>query len=385
MTYTTRPYPPSEGDPAPGPTVRQRVTGAVFRILVAVGLRRGRREDGTLDPRKWSRLLSITGALVALWLLSSAVHIVPAGTVGVPVTLGSAGSPLGEGFHLTPPFTTVKVLSVRTTAYTMAAATGEGSRGAVDDSVQVLGADGASGAVDSTVLFRIDPTMATSIYTDIGLGYTTTLIRPSARTCIRSVFTDVSMVEAATTAWHDLEDDVTTCMSGKLEGRGIVLEDFQLREVHLEPVLQSAVTAKTAAEQNAERQQFELSVARQQAEITRVDAIATADAQQILACGGDVQDVVQPDGTVVEIVVPKPIDRCTQAQLTPQYLQWTYIQALRALVDSPNNSTIILPFDQNLTPLINVPSSIITGPETVVPQAPETETDTTTTTQPEGG
>ena len=63
------------------------------------------------------------------------------------------------------------------------------------------------------------------------------------------------------------------------------------------------------------------------------------------------------------MVVPNPIDRCSQAQLTPQYLQWTYIQALQSLVDSPNNSTIILPFDQALTPLLNIPggSAVPTG------------------------
>lgn len=353
---------------------------ALFRRgMVAVGLWRSRREDGSIEPRRWRRLLVIVGSLLAAWVLSTAIHIVPAGSVGVPVTLGRAGSPLEEGFHLTPPLTSVNVLSVRTTAYTMAAAVGEGSRNAVDDSVQVLGADGASGSVDSTVLFRIDPDRATYVYTDIGEDYTSKLIRPSARTCIRSVFTDYTMVEAATTAWHDLENDVSDCMNQKLEGRGIVLEDFQLREVRLEPVLQAAVTAKTAAEQNAERQQFELSVARQQAEITRVDAIATADSQQILACGGEVLHIEQPDGTVVEQVVPKPIDRCSQAQLTPQYLQWTYIQALQSLVDSPNNSTIILPFDQNLTPLISIDGSL---PATPADNPLESSTTTTTTSEP---
>jgi regulator of protease activity HflC (stomatin/prohibitin superfamily) len=196
------------------------------------------------------------------------------------------------------------------------------------------------------------------------------------------------MVEAATTAWHELEDQVTACMAGKMADRGIVLEDFQLREVHLDAQLQSAVTAKVAAQQDAERQQFELAKAQQQADITRVDALATADAQQILACGGDSQYVEQPDGGMIEVVSPKSIDRCSQAQLTPAYLQFTYIQALKALVNSPNNSTIILPFDENLTPLLNVPSGGTGGITTVEPdtgaEVSEPPT-TTTTTVPEGG
>ncbi|MCJ7726411.1 MAG: prohibitin family protein [Acidimicrobiia bacterium] len=331
-----------------------RLAGSLNRMLAGIGLRRPRDGEGNLGPRKWKRLASLFGGAVVLWLLSTTVAIVPAGSVGVPVTLGHAGSPLGQGFHITPPLTSMKAMSARTTAYTMVAAPGEGKKS--DDSVEVLGSDGASGSVDSTVLYRLQADQATNVYNELGLDYVTTLIRPSARTCIRSVFTNYTMVDAATTAWHALEGDVTACMAAKMEGRGILLEDFQLREVRLEPTLQAADTAKTAAQQNAERQKFELSVAQQQAEITRVEANATADAQQILACGGDIEQVEQADGTVVEIIVPKSIDQCSQAQLTPQYLQWTYIQALQSLVDSPNNSTIILPFDQALTPLLNLPS-----------------------------
>ncbi len=40
--------------------------------------------------------------------------------------------------------------------------------------------------------------------------------------------------------------------------------------------------------------------------------------------------------------------------LTQNYLQWYYISQLKEVVNSPNTSTIILPFDQKLTPLINV-------------------------------
>ena len=97
--------------------------------------------------------------------------------------------------------------------------------------------------------------------------------------------------------------------------RGIILEDLQLREVPLDATLQAAVTAKVAAQQDAERQQFELSKATQQAEITRVNAIATADAQQILACGGSVQ-TTEVNSEQVVTVLPNSIDECSEAQLT---------------------------------------------------------------------
>ncbi len=364
MSYKV--IPPTDGPEEPAsPTLRRRATRALSGLLTFVGLKRPRRDDGTLAARPWRRLFAIAGAALVVWLLATMIHVVQAGNVGVPLTLGRAGSPVGQGIHISLPFTTMKQMTIRTTAYTMAAEIGEGAR-ADDDSVAVLGSDGASGSVDSTVLYRLDPARATEVFKELGPNYVLTLIRPSARTCIRSVFTDHTMVEAVTTAWHDMETSVTACLKEKVESHGIFIVDFQLREVRLDSALQAAVTAKVAAQQEAERQQFELSKARQQAEITRVEALATADAQQILACGGEIQTITQADGSVVIEVVPNPVSQCSQAQLTPAYLQFTYIQALKALVNSPNNSTIILPFDQALTPLINVPAggTVVTAPDT---------------------
>ena len=375
MSYKV--IPPNDGrsEPIP-PGPRSRLGRAFSGLLALLGLRRVRNGDGTPGPRPWKRLLFVTGTVVVVWLLATMVHVVQAGNVGVPITLGRAGAPVGQGIHISLPFTSMKQLTVRTTAYTMAGETGEGARADIDDSVQVLGSDGASGSVDSTVLYRLDAGRATEVYKELGPGYVTNLIRPSARTCIRSVFTDHTMVEAVTTVWHDMEAGVAACLKGKVESHGIFIVDFQLREVRLDAALQASVTAKVSAQQDAERQQFELSKARQQAEITRVEALATADAQQILACGGRLEMVEQLDGTVAAEVVPNPIGECSQAQLTPAYLQFTYIQALKALVNSPNNSTIILPFDQALTPLINVPAggTVVTPPDTA----------TTTTTSPGG-
>jgi regulator of protease activity HflC (stomatin/prohibitin superfamily) len=382
-SYTIRPTSADQSEPV-RLTPTARLGRALAGLFTFVGLRRPRKDDGTLGPRAWRRGLIFAGAVVVIWLLATMIHIVQAGNVGVPVTLGRAGGPVGAGFHISLPFTAMKQMSVRTTSYTMAAEFREGAR-ADDDSVLVLGSDGASGSVDSTILYRLDASRATEVYRELGIGYLATLIRPSARTCIRSVFTDHTMVEAVTTAWHDMEVAVAVCVKEKVEPNGIFVIDFQLREVRLDATLQGAVTAKVSAQQESERQQFELSKARQQAEITRVEALATADSQQILACGGQLQSVEQADGTVVLEVVPNPIDQCSQAQLTPAYLQFTYIQALKALVNSPNNSTIILPFDQALTPLIDVSggsNNVLAPPDTSVTST--TTTSTTTTTVPGG-
>jgi regulator of protease activity HflC (stomatin/prohibitin superfamily) len=344
------------------PAKRSGVLAAVGRgvaaLLEAIGLKRKRNADGSLQPRAWKRLGIVGGSAVVVLFLWTMVHIVPAGSVGVPITLGKAGGELGPGLQLTVPFTQVKTMSTRTQNYTMTAIQGEGQY-AGDDSVAVLGRDGGAANVDATVLFRLDPGEATRVYEEVGTDFPTKLVRPAARTCIRAAFTKYDMVEAATSAWEPMADEISDCMRERIEPRGIQLLDFQLREVRLADPVQQAIDAKVAAQQQAERQRFERQTAEQQADISRINAIATADSQQILACGGTVT-TVEKDGQQVQVVTPNPTEQCDQAQLTPQYLQYTYIQALKQLVDSPNNSTIILPMDQNLTPLLNIDGTTAT-------------------------
>jgi regulator of protease activity HflC (stomatin/prohibitin superfamily) len=275
------------------------------------------------------------------------------GTVAVPVTFGHAGKPLKAGPHITWPFTSAYSMSTRTQNYTMSSLKGEGAQKNADDSVAVLGRDGGSANVNATVLYRLDPAKATDVYRTLGPKYQTQIVRPSARNCIRIIFTHYDVVTAATSAWDTVENDVSKCMKEKLVPRGLLLQDFQMREVTLASSIRAAVNAKVTAQQTQEQQKFEQATALQQADITRIQALATADSQQILACGGVAQKILR-DGQNVSTVVPNPLTKCDQAQLTPQYLQFTYIQALRQLATSPNNTTLVLPFDQNLTPLLNL-------------------------------
>lgn len=326
------------------------------RALVDLGLRRPRLDDGSVGPRRWGRLAATFGALVAVLLVWTSLHVVPPGTVGIPVTLGRTGDVVGSGVRITWPLTTMNTVSTRTQNYTMSSARGEGARGDVDDSVPVLGADGGAAQVNATVLFSVDPKQATNLFRNVGSDYTLKLVRPGARSCVRSEFTKSDMVDAATSDWSKIEQRVADCMRSKIEPDGLILLDFQLREIALSEQLQNAVNAKVAAQQNSLQQRFELATAQQAADIARVNALATANSQQILACGGRVA-LEEREGKMVSVVLPNPVSECSQAQLTPQYLQYSYIQALKGLADSPNNTFIILPFDQALTPLLNLDSS----------------------------
>ena len=105
--------------------------------------------------------------------------------------------------------------------------------------------------------------------------------------------------------------------------------------------LSAAINAKVAAQQNVIAQQFGVQSAERIAEITRINAKAQSDAQLIVACGGTSRTVEQ-DGAQVQIVTPNPTGVCQSANLTSNELTYQYIQAIRDLINSKNNVTVLL-------------------------------------------
>jgi regulator of protease activity HflC (stomatin/prohibitin superfamily) len=328
---------------------RRRSAEGIRSFLVALGLKRPRNPDGTLGPRSWKRLSAFIGTIVLVILIWTSVHIVPPGNVAVPVTLGHSSKQISSGFHITLPFTTTYSMSTRVQNYTMSSVKSDSN---TDDSVQVLGADGGAASVNATVLYRLDPKHATDVYRQIGTGYTKAVVRPSARTCIRDQFTHYNLVDAATTAWGKVQTDVTDCIKAKLEPRGFIVQDFQMREVTLSPDVQTSVNKKVAAQQLEEQQKFDKATAEQQADIARIQALGAAEASAIAQCGGKVV-AGKVGGEATLTVVPN----CANPGLSNAYLEFTYIQALKQLTSSPGTNTVVLPFDKNLTPVINVGGS----------------------------
>jgi regulator of protease activity HflC (stomatin/prohibitin superfamily) len=332
--------------------IRNAVGRSLGSAMVAVGLKRPRNEDGTLGERHSGRLAAIVAIVVAGLIVFSMLHIVPAGTVLVPVTLGDAQTAETQGLHVTLPWpiTRVTSMSVRVQNYTMAAANIRGT----DKPVIVLGSDGASGTVDATVLYRLNPHRASEVYTNIGVNFGTVLVQPTSRKCIRDNFANYPMVTAATTAFKALGDQIFDCISHTIVPQGIDLVQFQLRQVVLSNSLSAAVNQKVAAQQNALAQLFNEQAAQLGADITRINAKAQSDAQLIVACGGTVKSQNQ-NGINVAVVTPNPTGVCQAAPLNSNELTYQYIQAIRDLINSKNNVSVIL------NPNGSIPITLPTG------------------------
>lgn len=295
------------------------------------------------SSRKWAPIPLGLGLIV---LLFSTLTIIDGGSVGVVKTFGKySDETLKPGFNLVAPWSDVSEISVRTETYTMSAKAEEGDVNG-DDSIKIQTSDLITIPIEVSIPYQVDKSRATELIQEVGDDFVDKIIRPTARSVIRDEASNFSSEEFITSGRAKFAGNVLKALQKELGPKGINIQDVQVRDMNPPRELKDAANAKVKAEQDLIR-------ARSEAETKRVNAQATADAQQILACGGT--RVTDDAGN--SVVVPNRGGACDQSQLTPAFLQQQYIEALKGLVDSPNNSTLILPTDQNLTPLLNVPPS----------------------------
>jgi regulator of protease activity HflC (stomatin/prohibitin superfamily) len=269
------------------------------------------------------RVLALIGIVVAI-LFASIVQIGP-GQVGVPILFGSVqDNVLRSGLNIVNPLVEVEKLDIKTQAYTMSGVKDEGQvKG--DDAILTLSSDGLTLKLDVTVWFKVSESEAPQILRTIGADYIEKIVRPATRTSLR----DVSVQYTATDIYSSKRDDFIKEISKNLEtsfqGRGIILEKVLLRNIELPEKVKEAIDEKISAEQRAQQMVYVLQKEKQEAERKQVEARGVSEAQKIIS-----------------------------SSISPQYLQWKYIEALKELMTSKNNTIVITPYDQKLTPLLNL-------------------------------
>ncbi|OQX52171.1 MAG: hypothetical protein B5M53_09210 [Candidatus Cloacimonas sp. 4484_209] len=272
-------------------------------------------------------LAPIAFILAVVFLLLSMVRMVGPGEVGVEVLFGKVNNKiLQSGLHLVNPLVTIERLSVRTQAYTMSAKAGEGQiRG--DDAITALTAEGLSVQLDVTVWFHLIPEKAAEVYKNIGTDYISKIVRPAIRTAIRSAAVQYNATDIYSIKRTEVTDNIFNELKRDFATKGVECEKVLLRNVQLPAKVKNAIDDKIAAEQDAQKMKFVLQKETQEAERRKIEADGISKANKIIA-----------------------------NSLTSRYLQWYYIQTLGKLVNSPNNTVIMAPIDQKLTPLLNIPS-----------------------------
>lgn len=272
------------------------------------------------------RIAAGVGILVALFF--SFIQQIGPGEVGVQVLFGNVQDRvLRSGLNYINPLVEVEVLDIKTQAYTMSGSNDKDMNELINkksDPIQTLSADGLTLVLDVTVWYRLSADDAPDIIRNIGVDYESKIVLPAIRTAIRDVAVNFPANDIYSSKRDDYVNEVAAKLEGSFKGRGLILEKVLLRNVELPLKVREAIDEKISSEQRAQQMVYVLQKEKQEAERKTIEAQGVAEAQRII-----------------------------NSTISNSYLQWKYIETLKELVNSPNNSFVIAPYDQKLTPMLN--------------------------------
>lgn len=259
------------------------------------------------------KMFSLVIGLVALGLLSNCT-IVREGEVGVPRTLGKyADRPVDRGVKFFFPFTT-KVVKVSTQTNNL------------EVELSIPSREGLNIQSEVSILYNVLPNEAAELLREIGPDFEQNIILPVFRSAVADVSSRFYAKDMHTGERATIEQEIREQMMTLLDGKGIIIEAVLLKSIVMPPSLARAIEAKLEAEQQAQRMEFVLQEARQEAERKRIEAEGVRDAQNIIAEG-----------------------------LDPNILQFKSIEAFMELAKSPNTKIIIS--DGDMPMLLDAPET----------------------------
>jgi regulator of protease activity HflC (stomatin/prohibitin superfamily) len=261
-------------------------------------------------------------AVILLGALSSSVRQVDAGFVGVKSLFGRVQKQtLESGLSLINPLMDVTNIDTRTQNYTMSGVHDEGAKSG-DDAIKVLTADGLEVTIDLSVLYRVNPSEAPKLLSEIGVNFEDKIVRPITRTRIRDNSVYYDAVALYSTKRDEFQSRIFKTIEIDFKQRGLILENLLVRNITLPASVKSTIEQKINAEQEAQKMQFVLQKEKQEAERKRVEAQGISDYQRII-----------------------------NESLSDRQLQYEQIQAMKELAKSANSKIIVMP-SKGGTPLI---------------------------------
>lgn len=203
-------------------------------------------------------------AVTVLLLALMSVKSVGATEVGVPVTLGAPGAPIGPGPTVVLPWTDVRTLDVKTQTLDLDD----------DNEIKTVTADRVQTPVDVSVYFHVDSEKAPTLLLTVGEDYVDKIVRPLVRS---NVYDGGSKYKAEDIQQQRdaYENTVEAALRPLLAARGIVLEKVELRKIQLPDNILANAQAKINAEETQKRAKID-------AETKVIEATAQAQANKIL-------------------------------------------------------------------------------------------------------
>lgn len=254
--------------------------------------------------------ITLVLAGIAATLLFASIRVVPAGHLGLETIFGAVSeTTLGSGAHLVNPFCSVVLLSTKTQL--------------MDSENFVPTKEGLSVELDVSLLYRIDPRKARSIYVTVGENYDTVVILPELSSSVRGLTSEVNAKALYTSGRSEIRDKLVEELNTKLTPRGIILEDVLLKAIKLPAALSASIEAKTQSEQEAQRMEFVLETERKEATRKAIEAGGIAEFQRIVSDG-----------------------------ISEELLKWKGIEATERLAESDNAKIVVMGNSKESLPVL---------------------------------
>ena len=235
------------------------VVGVGIGLAIGVGIRR----ESALPLVISTLVVLVTGILLAC------IRIVPAGHVGVVDFLGRVSpKELQGGLNFVNPLARVIKMSIRTQED--------------KETMSVPSKEGLTVALEVSVLYKLDPSKAVTIYRTVGRDYQGIILIPQYRAVARDITVSSEAKALYTSEREVLAQKFHDFLDILVKERGITIEKVLLKSITLPPTVSTAIEQKLKAEQEAEQMKFVLLKEIQEAERKRVEASGIKDAQSII-------------------------------------------------------------------------------------------------------
>ncbi|MCE7989859.1 MAG: prohibitin family protein [Caldilinea sp. CFX5] len=284
---------------------------------------------------------------ICLSLLSAALVFVQPTEVAVVVSIISPGGvrpqPIQAGLHFIVPVLENEVkYSIAWQTYTMAANVTEGKG---DDSIRARTNDGQEVRLASSIIFRVNQEQVVTLHIDWQQRYVEDFVRPVVRGVVRTQVSQFDASEVNSSARRDLEATLERLLREEFAAKGLLVDQFVLRDITFTPEYAMAVELKQVALEDEQRALHEAQQVRNRAEGQRDKVRLEAEGQRdrlALEAEGKAQAILteaQAQAQALQLIGEA-------LQKNPNLLTYEYINKLSPNIRAmlvPNNAPLILP------------------------------------------
>ncbi|WP_447968898.1 SPFH domain-containing protein [Nitrospira sp. M1] len=247
-----------------------------------------------------------------------------------PLSEGLMKEPLKDGFYWRAPWNDIYVYPVQWGSFT--------------EEVDALSSDDLQVILKSAIILRPIPEEVYFLAQEVGSNWYPKVVRPELLSAVRSVISGYAMVsipERSTEIAHKIQG----VLEEKLKGRHLEIRSIALADIEWPKMVLDAIERKQAKEQENEQKEFELVIAKKDAEIARRRAKGEGDSLRIRAEGEAASLRIRAEGQA------KAQENISKT-LTPEYLRFK-------LYDSTNSKFVLLPDNLEVPLLLNTETTSV--------------------------